>query len=407
MPAPALLAYRFAETVMQRADPACAVDWSLLAAIGYVESDHGRHGGADVLSDGTSTPPIMGPRLDGDGDVAAIPDTDDGRLDRDRRWDRAVGPMQFIPSTWAVVGSDADGDGARDPHDLDDAALSAAAYLCAGEDDLGTRAGQRAAVLRYNPSVEYTDLVLRLAAAYARLDSVSLALPETADPGTPVNVPTLDRVVNGPAHPATPPRRGTQRLPVDVRRAGDDKASARTTHARPAPASDPGNGDGMTATSRRDPAGSAPRRDNGAAAGDGGGADDAGGGTRSDTDGASGSVDRDSGSTSADSEAATGGQGGTQGGTQDGVGNDTDGEQPATSESTGVLDRAADGSWTVGGTVVDVGDEAYLEAEARHDFDGTDGVESNLGELETLVGQEVHVALRDDVVQELNGLSYR
>ena len=46
--------------------------------------------------------------------------------------DRAVGPMQFLPASWARYGADGNGDGVRDPHQLDDAALAAAAYLCAG-----------------------------------------------------------------------------------------------------------------------------------------------------------------------------------------------------------------------------------------------------------------------------------
>ena len=58
-----------------------------------------------------------------------------------RVYDRAVGPMQFIPSTWSVVGVDADGDGQRNPQDIDDAALATAVYLCSGDDDLSTDAG--------------------------------------------------------------------------------------------------------------------------------------------------------------------------------------------------------------------------------------------------------------------------
>ena len=50
--------------------------------------------------------------------------------------------MQFIPSTWAVVGVDADGDGERNPQDIDDAALAAAVYLCSGNEDLSTDAGR-------------------------------------------------------------------------------------------------------------------------------------------------------------------------------------------------------------------------------------------------------------------------
>ena len=74
--------------------------------------------------------------------------------------------MQFIPSTWSVVGVDADGDGQRNPQDIDDAALATAVYLCSGDDDLSTDAGQRAAVYRYNHSQAYVDLVLAIMTAY-------------------------------------------------------------------------------------------------------------------------------------------------------------------------------------------------------------------------------------------------
>ncbi len=70
--------------------------------------------------------------------------------------------MQFIPSTWAIVGVDADNDGQRNPQDIYDAALGSAVYLCSGSDDLATDAGQRSAVFRYNHSQRYVDLVLAI-----------------------------------------------------------------------------------------------------------------------------------------------------------------------------------------------------------------------------------------------------
>ena len=60
IPATALSAY-----VSAAAAPGCGLDWALLAAIGRVESDHGRVGGSVLTSNGTSVPPIRGPRLDG------------------------------------------------------------------------------------------------------------------------------------------------------------------------------------------------------------------------------------------------------------------------------------------------------------------------------------------------------
>jgi len=166
IPAAALAAYQRAETVINSADAGCHLPWQLVAAIGRVESDHGRTGGNTLDEQGVARPGIFGPALDGKHGTTRIPDSDAGQFDNDSTWDRAVGPMQFIPSTWSVVGVDADGDGRRDPQDIDDAALASAVYLCSGDDDLATTAGQRAAVYRYNHSESYVDLVLSIMNAY-------------------------------------------------------------------------------------------------------------------------------------------------------------------------------------------------------------------------------------------------
>jgi len=145
IPGVALAAYQRAELIMRSADKSCRLDWSLLAAIGYVESDHGRDGGSRLDAAGVARPGIQGDRRDGTRGAVAIRDTDSGLFDHDRRFDRAVGPMHFVPSTWLVVGVDADGDSKRDPQDIDDAALAAAVLLCSASDDLsrapGTAAG--------------------------------------------------------------------------------------------------------------------------------------------------------------------------------------------------------------------------------------------------------------------------
>jgi murein DD-endopeptidase MepM/ murein hydrolase activator NlpD len=148
------------------AGQACpALSWTVLAAIGKLESDHARAGGSAVADDGAVDPWVIGVALDGAGGTAAIRDTDEGRWDRDMVWDRAVGPMQFIPATWAAYGLDGSDDGQADPHNADDATLAAAAYLCAhGADDPATL---RAAILAYNNADWYADQVLALAAAYA------------------------------------------------------------------------------------------------------------------------------------------------------------------------------------------------------------------------------------------------
>lgn len=167
IPAVALAAYQRAATVMAAADESCGVEWPVLAAIGKVESGHGSAKGNVLRADGLADPGVIGVRLDGRRSTALVSDTDGGRYDGDRSFDRGVGPMQFIPSTWGVVGVDADGDGRRDPQDIDDAALAAAVHLCGGDGDLSKRAGLHSALLRYNHSGLYAETVLAVADSYA------------------------------------------------------------------------------------------------------------------------------------------------------------------------------------------------------------------------------------------------
>ena len=166
LPAAALKAYKAAAASTARTDPSCRLPWTLLAGIGRVESDHGRYGGSVLGSDGVPRPAIIGIALDGQGPVAAIPDTDNGRFDGDKVWDRAVGPMQFIPSTWQHAGRDGDGNGVKNPNDIDDAALAAAGYLCSGSGSVASEAGMSAAIFRYNPSDYYVSLVMAFERGY-------------------------------------------------------------------------------------------------------------------------------------------------------------------------------------------------------------------------------------------------
>ena len=166
IPAAALDAYRRAATIVDAADTECKIDWALIAAIGKVESNHGRYGGNGIDRDGTVRPGIYGIPLNGSNNTAVIHDSDGGSYDRDGTWDRAVGPLQFIPGTWRVVGVDANGDGRKDPQNMADAATATAVYLCSGPGDLSTDSGARSAVLRYNHSDAYADQVLALAAGY-------------------------------------------------------------------------------------------------------------------------------------------------------------------------------------------------------------------------------------------------
>jgi membrane-bound lytic murein transglycosylase B len=106
------------------------------------------YGGGSLIAEGKVSRPLVGPILNGAG-FAAIADTDAGALDGDARWDSAVGPMQFIPATWQLVGRDGNGDGTADPFNIDDAALSTATYLCAHGRDLTTAEGWTNAIYAY------------------------------------------------------------------------------------------------------------------------------------------------------------------------------------------------------------------------------------------------------------------
>ncbi|WP_242676629.1 lytic transglycosylase domain-containing protein [Rhodococcus sp. ABRD24] len=163
----ALEAYGYAARVMEQTRPECGIGWTTLAGIASVESKHGTHGGARVGDSGQVDPPIRGIPLDGSPGVAEIPDTDDGTSDGDATHDRAMGPLQFIPETWKRWGVDANGDGVADPDNIDDAALTAARYLCARGGDLTTADGWQKALMAYNLSGEYLMEVRDRAAAYS------------------------------------------------------------------------------------------------------------------------------------------------------------------------------------------------------------------------------------------------
>lgn len=169
IPARVLAAYAGAD-LRVRDDEGCAVGWNTLAGIGQIESQHGTIFGGSIGDDGRSTDEIRGIPLDGTRGTREIPDTDGGELDGDDVWDRAVGPMQFIPETWEQWGSDGNGDGNADPHHIDDAALAAARYLCSVPDDgLEDDQGWIAAVRTYNNSAQYQRDVASSAEEYARL----------------------------------------------------------------------------------------------------------------------------------------------------------------------------------------------------------------------------------------------
>ncbi|WP_091079642.1 lytic transglycosylase domain-containing protein [Micromonospora nigra] len=164
----AMQAYGYAELVLAETDRSCGLSWTTLAAIGFVESGHGQANNASLGADGRALPEIIGLPLDGQGNRMRIADTDGGRLDRDTTYDRAVGPMQFIPTTWQEIGADADNDGVKDPHNIHDAALAAGNYLCKGGRNLTIPGDWWNAILSYNAVRRYAQEVFDTANRYGQ-----------------------------------------------------------------------------------------------------------------------------------------------------------------------------------------------------------------------------------------------
>lgn len=171
IPEQALRAYANAELIARDAWPECGLRWNTLAGIGWVETRHGTYAGSwrhrsSLDSSGVADPPIVGIALDGSPGFAEIKDTDGGALDGDTEFDRAVGPMQFIPESWQRFGRDANGDGVADPQQIDDAALAAANLLCSNR-TLSAPEGWTQGIRSYNNSTEYVINVRDAANAYA------------------------------------------------------------------------------------------------------------------------------------------------------------------------------------------------------------------------------------------------
>ncbi|MYQ50380.1 MULTISPECIES: lytic murein transglycosylase [unclassified Streptomyces] len=241
IPSTVLAAYRSARTSLGRTDPGCRLPWQLLAAIGKVESGHAAGGRVDAR--GTTLTPILGPVLDGAG-FARIPDTDGGRYDGDTVYDRAVGPMQFIPSTWAHWGADGNGDGRADPNNVYDAALAAGHYLCAGPRDLSVRADLDRAILSYNHSDTYLRTVLSWLEFYRGgthpVADGSGVIPSSPGAGGP-HAPKAP--VGGPGSPNAPGKGGG--IVIGPQPSGTPRPSTSPT---PGPSASPDPGGSPTPT---------------------------------------------------------------------------------------------------------------------------------------------------------------
>jgi len=183
IPGIVLDAYLNAQSVLGKQEPGCKLPWWLLAGIGKIESGQAENG--EVNAQGETLRPILGPELNGQNGVAAIPAILGGRWTGDTVWQRAVGPMQFLPSTWLEWGN------GGDPNNVYDSAIAAGRYLCSGNRDLSDPAQQAVAVFSYNHSDSYVQIVLIWANAYR---AGVTPLPETTvlpqgpvPTGTPVS----------------------------------------------------------------------------------------------------------------------------------------------------------------------------------------------------------------------------
>jgi membrane-bound lytic murein transglycosylase B len=225
IPLMVLRAYHQAADRLAVQQPSCKLPWWLLAGIGHTESGHAESG--RLTADGTTRGRILGPRLNGGiaGD-AIITDTDKGSYDGDKVYDRAVGPMQFIPSTWVHWGVDGNADGKIDPSNIFDATLAAGHYLCADGRNLSTAAGLRAAVLSYNHSAPYLATVLAWGTAYR---DGTAALPDSP-------LPVISDVTKvRPPKSSRPPKRTTK--PSKLPSAGPTAAPSSSAPSSAAPSS--------------------------------------------------------------------------------------------------------------------------------------------------------------------------
>jgi len=171
IPLRAMSAYAGAALRLAETQPECNLGWNTLAGIGSVETSHASIDDSGLDAQGVADPEIIGPALDGSEEVMEVPDTDQGKYDDDDQWDRAVGPMQFLPETWESYAEDGNQDGKTDPQQIDDAVLTAGTYLCQTADDFSEDDQWLQAVTTYNQSTDYARDVARIATSYAAEDN--------------------------------------------------------------------------------------------------------------------------------------------------------------------------------------------------------------------------------------------
>lgn len=249
IPLVALNAYVIAARTLEETQPNCGIEWWMLAGIGRIESFHGHFEPSTLDLNGHTTTDIRGPALDGrilsgaefleggsaaplatgrtedftvtpasatnggagssdasvegpalsagaEGEspaepapvirrLALIRDSDGGVLDSDPVFDRAVGPMQFIPQTWNLFEADGNLDEETDPQNIYDASLAAANYLCASTTTMTTLEGRQQAFFAYNHDEVYSANVEEAGQGYREL----IELPDVDEERTEATLP--------------------------------------------------------------------------------------------------------------------------------------------------------------------------------------------------------------------------
>jgi hypothetical protein len=174
LPPVAEAAYVRGAKIINEAMGRCHLPWEVLAGVGWIESGHGTAGGLWLTESGDMSQPMFGP-------ASSATDTDGGEIDESPSIDRGVGPLQFMPMLWVVNGVDSNGDGRRDPQNIDDAALSLGTFLCAGEVDLAADNALRYALGRFNGVDGYAERVI-LAADFYRAHPTELESGPSIEP---------------------------------------------------------------------------------------------------------------------------------------------------------------------------------------------------------------------------------
>jgi hypothetical protein len=204
IPDEALAAYQRAAQILDEVSPACDLSWTLLAAVGGVESDHGRHPGSSATAGATPQAPVRVSTAGSEEPIAAD------------------GPMQIAPDLWKVVGVDGNGDGVRSVKDIDDSALAAGVYLCAGWKNLDEPKEMAAALAGYRDSDDFVDAVLVYERAYSSVDFPDATELETdaktALSGSPV--------LSGTPVPGTGTKAGEEKADKQERKAARDAKKA-------------------------------------------------------------------------------------------------------------------------------------------------------------------------------------